>query len=163
MPSPTTISISNPHQSPAQAILFAGLICGVLDITAAFIVYGTFGLHPIPLLQGIAAGLLGTAHGHTGGLTTATLGLLCHFTIAYGAAIAYVLASRPLPILTRRPLLFGPLYGVAVYFFMQFAVIPFSATPRPTTSLKFTLIGCAIHILCVGTPIALVTARLAPR
>jgi hypothetical protein len=158
----TSVSIRNPRYAhgPGRAILFGGLLSGVLDITAALIVYGAFGLRPIPLLQGIAAGLLGS-RAHTGGLATAALGLLCHFTIAFGAAAAFVLASRALPILIRRPLIFGPLYGIAVYFFMQFAVLPLSAIAHRSTSLKFTLIGCTIHILCVGTPIALVAARLA--
>ena len=42
---------------------------GALDITAAFIVYGYFGLEPMRLLQGIAGGLLGPRT-FTGGLTT---------------------------------------------------------------------------------------------
>src|SRR6266704_1551324 len=35
------------------AVLWAGFACGVLDITAALIVYGYFGAKPVPLLQGI--------------------------------------------------------------------------------------------------------------
>jgi hypothetical protein len=42
-----------------RAILWAGLAAGVLDITAAFVVYGAFGARPMRILQGIAAGLLG--------------------------------------------------------------------------------------------------------
>jgi len=147
--------------APFRAILWAGLIAGTLDITAAFVVYGSMGLRPIRLLQGIAAGLLGTSS-FSGGLATAALGLLCHFFIAYGAAATYVAASRALAVLTRRPFVFGPLYGLAVYFFMQFVVHHSRATHRPS-SLQSTLIGCAIHIVCVGTPIALTTARLARR
>jgi len=41
------------------AIVWGGLVCGVLDITAALVVYGYFGLRPLRLLQGIAGGLLG--------------------------------------------------------------------------------------------------------
>ena len=41
------------------AIAWAGALCGTLDITAAIVVYGRFGARPMPLLQGIAAGLLG--------------------------------------------------------------------------------------------------------
>jgi len=55
------------------AILWGGLASGVLDITAAFVVYGRFGAKPIPLLQGIAGGLLGP-RAFAGGLTTAGLG-----------------------------------------------------------------------------------------
>ena len=54
---PTTLSVQKSKALPA--ILGAGLTCGVLDITAAFVVYGYFGLTPMPLFQGIAGGLLG--------------------------------------------------------------------------------------------------------
>jgi len=41
------------------AVLWAGFACGVLDITAALVVYGYFRAKPVRLLQGIASGLLG--------------------------------------------------------------------------------------------------------
>jgi hypothetical protein len=75
------------------AILWAGLTCGILDITAAIVVYGFFGLRPIRLLQGIAAGLLG-ARAFEGGLGAALLGLFCHFFIALCAAAVYFAGSR---------------------------------------------------------------------
>jgi hypothetical protein len=144
-----------PSSNTASAIFWAGLIAGAMDITAALVIYGAMGARPIPLLQGIAAGLLGS-RAFSGGLATAALGLLCHFVIAYGAAVTYVVASRLLVALARLPLLFGPLYGIAVYFFMQFIVHHSGAIHRPF-SWRMTVIGCAIHIVCVGSPIALVT------
>lgn len=147
--------------SPLRAILWGGVVSGACDITAAFVIYGLFGARPIPLLQGIAAGLLGS-RAFSGGLGTAALGLFCQFVIAYGAAAVYVAASRGLAFLARRPFLAGPLYGIAAYFFMQFVVHLSRAIHRPF-SLEFTLIGIAIHMVCVGTPIALATHRLAPR
>jgi len=143
------------------AIFWAGLIAGAMDITAAFLVYGAMGARPIPLLQGIASGLLGT-RAFSGGLATASLGLLCHFVIAYGAAATYIAASRFFPALGRLPLLFGPLYGIAVYFFMQWVVHHSAAAHRPF-SWEMTLIGCAIHIVCIGSPIALITRRFTPQ
>jgi hypothetical protein len=104
-----------------------GLTCGVLDITAAIVVYGfSFGAKPIPLLQGIASGLLGPKV-FSGGAATAFLGPLCHFVIAFGAGGVYVLASRAVPFLLERPVVSGVLYGVAVYFFMNYVVLPLSA------------------------------------
>ena len=142
-----------------KTVLKAGLLTGACDITAAFLVYGyTPGIHPIPLLQGIAAGLLGPAAGQ-GGLWTAALGLICHFFIALTWAAVYYAASRQLTVLTRRAALVGPAYGVFVYFFMQRVVVPLSRARHPAFSLKFMLIGCAIHIACVGLPIALTVAR----
>jgi uncharacterized membrane protein YagU involved in acid resistance len=158
----TRTTSPQPGRGALSALLWGGLVCGALDITAAFLVYGAFGLSPIPLLQGIAAGLLGH-EAFSGGLTTALLGLCCHFFIAFSAAGVYVIASRGLALLARRPLIAGPLYGIAVYFFMQLAVLPLSGAIKRPFSLEMTLIGVVIHIFCVGLPIALVTRRLAPR
>ena len=151
-----------PGRGALSAFLWGGLICGALDISAAFLVYGAFGLRPIPLLQGIAAGLLGH-EALNGGPMTALLGLFCHFFIAFSAAAVYVAASRGLAFLARRPAIAGPLYGIAVYFFMQLAVLPHSGAIKRPFSLEMTLIGVVIHIFCVGLPIALATRRFAPR
>ncbi|HUY94178.1 MAG TPA: hypothetical protein VMU71_02725 [Terracidiphilus sp.] len=160
MPS-TQTSASAAASRPAAAIFWAGLIAGAMDISAAILVYGAMGARPIPLLQGIAAGLLGM-RAFSGGLATAALGLLCHFAIAYGAAATYIAASRIVAALARRPFLFGPLYGIAVYFFMQWIVQHSRAIHRPF-SMQMTLVGCAIHIVCVGSPIALVNWRFTVR
>ena len=140
------------------ALLAAGVICGVMDITAAVVVYGRFGLKPMRLLQGIASGLLGQ-RAFSGGLSTALLGLLCHFVIAFGAAAAYLLASRILGFLTEHAVVSGVLYGVAVYFFMQQIVLPFSAAAKRPFSMQMMIIGVVIHIFCVGLPIALSIRR----
>lgn len=141
-----------------RAILYAGLVCGVLDITAALVVYGFFGAAPIPLLQGIAAGLLG-ARSFEGGIATAFLGLLLHFVIAFSAAAVYAIASRWLPFLRARAALSGVLYGIAVYFFMNRIVVPLSAAHHYPFSVRMMIIGVVIHIGCVGLPIAMVVRR----
>jgi hypothetical protein len=141
-----------------RAVLWAGFACGVLDITAAFIVYGFFGAKPVPLLQGIASGLLGPK-AFDGGLATALLGLLCHFVIAFGAATVYFVASRALRVLVDQAVVFGALYGVAVYFFMNRIVLPLSAVANRPFSMKFMIIGVVIHIFCVGLPISLSVRR----
>ena len=113
------------------------------------------------MLQGIASGLLGRA-AFNGGLATAFLGLLCHFTIAVSAAAVYFVASRLLPFLLQHAVVSGAAYGVAVYFFMQVVVIPLSAIGPQPLSLVAAIIGMAIHIPCVGLPIALTLRRHAP-
>jgi hypothetical protein len=153
----TEVSLGE-NPNALRAVLWAGFACGVLDITAALVVYGFFGLKPVPLLQGIASGLLGPK-AFDGGLATALLGLLCHFVIAFGAATVYFLASRPVPILIERAVVFGALYGVAVYFFMNRIVLPLSAVAKQPFSMKFMIIGVVIHIFCVGLPISLSVRR----
>jgi hypothetical protein len=140
------------------AIFWAGLVSGALDITAAFIVYGYFGLKPMRLLQGIAGGLLGP-RAFAGGLATALLGLLCHFVIAFSAAAVYFAMSRGLPFLLEHAIVAGFLYGVAVYFFMNRIVVRLSATTKYPFSLKMMIIGVVIHMFCVGLPIALMVRR----
>jgi hypothetical protein len=140
------------------ALLCAGFACGVMDITAALVVYGRFGLKPMRLLQGIASGLLGP-QAFTGGLATALLGFLCHFVIAFGAAAIYLLASRTLGFLIDHAVVSGILYGVAVYFFMNRIVVPLSAAAKRPFSLQMMIIGVVIHIFCVGLPIALSVRR----
>jgi hypothetical protein len=140
--------------NPTKAIVSAGTICGIMDITAALAVYGMMGAKPLRLLQGIAGGVLGP-HTYSGGIATALLGLALHFVIAFGAATVFFIASRGLRFLIDHAVLSGVLYGVAVYFFMQRVVIPLSKAARNPFSLKFMIIGIIIHIFCVGLPIAL--------
>jgi uncharacterized membrane protein YagU involved in acid resistance len=144
------------------AILWGGLICGMLDITAALVVYGFFGAKPIPLLQGIAAGLLGS-RSFSGGVSTAALGLLCHFFIAFSAAMVFFIVSRGLPFIVNHAIISGALYGVVVYFFMNRIVVPLSAARKFPFSFKMMVIGITIHIFCVGLPIALVARRYSLR
>jgi len=55
----STAALPLPRRSQGlPAIFWGGLCSDALDITAAFVVYGSFGPKPIPRLQGIAAGLL---------------------------------------------------------------------------------------------------------
>ncbi|HXJ11571.1 MAG TPA: hypothetical protein VNH19_04800 [Candidatus Limnocylindrales bacterium] len=138
----------------------AGMACGVLDIAAALVVYGSMGLKPMRLLQGIAAGVLGPKS-FQGGVATAVLGVALHFVIAFGAAAVYFAASRGMRVLVEQAALFGPLYGIAVYFFMNRIVVPLSGATKFPFSVKMMLIGVVIHIFCVGLPIALGIKRFA--
>ncbi len=146
------------NPSAMLAVIWGGFACGVLDITAALVVYGYLGLKPVPLLQGIASGLLG-AKAFQGGLATALLGLLCHFVIAFGAATVYFVASRAIRPLIQHAVVSGVLYGVAVYFFMNRIVLPLSAAAKRPFSMKLMIVGVIIHIFCVGLPISLSVRR----
>jgi hypothetical protein len=145
-----------------KGIVWGGLVCGALDITAAFVVYGMFGAKPIPILQGIAAGVLGPRSSE-GGYATAALGLFFQFVIAGGAAAVYYGIARVFPLVLQNALLAGIVYGPVVYFFMNRVVVPLSAARKFPFSLRMMLIGLAIHILCVGLPIAVAARRFAER
>jgi hypothetical protein len=151
------------------AILRAGLICGVMDITAAFIHARVgYGVTPPRLLRNVASALLG-AGAQQGGWPVAALGLGMHFCIALSAATVFGLLSCRWSLLTRRAVASGLVYGAVVYFVMNYAVLPLVAQFRslylPDTKPfvpHLNLIGLGIHLVCVGLPIALTIRRLAP-
>jgi len=141
-----------------QAILWAGLICGLLDGLSAVAITLLFGGKVTRTFQGVASGVSGPA-AFQGGISSALLGVALHFLIAFGAAATYYLASRYIPLLINRVLLAGVLYGIAVHLFMQFVVIPLSAIgPRPLVIRSFIAVLIA-HIVVVGPSIALTVRR----
>ncbi|HMH08495.1 MAG TPA: hypothetical protein VK579_17610, partial [Terriglobales bacterium] len=89
------------------------------------------------------------------------LGTALHFLIAFSAAAVYYGASRLLAFLTRRAVVWGFLYGIAVYMFMSWIVVPLSAFPKNKTPFSFTalVISLLTHMFCVGLPIALAVRR----
>jgi hypothetical protein len=147
----------------ARAIVWGGLLAGVGDIAFAFVVSGLRGVGPVRVLQSVAGGLLGRAAAE-GGLATAALGAVLHFFIAFVWAAVYWLASRKLKVLVRRPVVCGLLYGLAVYFFMYFVVLPLSAIYfKPSRELSSMLLNAAGHMLLVGLPIALAAGKFTNR
>jgi uncharacterized membrane protein YagU involved in acid resistance len=91
------------------------------------------------------------------------LGAALHFLIAFSAAGVFYGASRKLIFLRRRPVLSGVLYGIVVYFFMYWVVMPLSAYHKSPFSISATIIAVVTHIVCVGLPISLVVRRYTSR
>ena len=88
-----------------------------------FVVTTINGGTPVRVLHAIASGVLGR-DAYQGGVPAAALGLGLHFLIAIGAATVYLLASRQLPVLLRRPVICGLTFGLAVWVFMYYVVLP---------------------------------------
>lgn len=137
-----------------RGILLGTLAVGVLDALDAILFFGLRGVTPGRIFQGIASGLLGKAS-FSGGPATVTLGVAIHFFIAFSIASVYALASRRWPALTRRPVVFGIPYGLAVYAVMNLIVIPLSAINPPPPSVPRLVNGLLIHMFGVGIPSAL--------
>ena len=159
-----------------KAILYGGLAVGVLDGMAAVILTLINGRNPGRMFQGIASGLIGRAS-LEGGSATVLLGVSLHVLIAFIWATIYYGASLRLPTLIRRPAIWGPIYGVVVYFAMQIIVLPLSAIrlypegapPEGVRLSPFSFTGnlqgmlrqIIVHIICVGLPIAFFAWRSA--
>jgi hypothetical protein len=153
-----TVLAPKPALTNVEAISWGGLIAGVLDAIDGVIAYGTLGLSPIQVLQYIASGALGKS-AFQGGLATAALGAGFHFITAWVAAAVFVLASRRLEILKTHAVLAGLIYGAAVYFFMNYLVLPLSAVAPAIFQLGLFLNGVIGHAVFVGLPIALFARR----
>jgi hypothetical protein len=96
-----------------------------------------------------------------GGLATAALGAFFHFLIATTAAAVFYLASRKLKLLVKHAILSGLLYGVAVYVFMSYVVLPLSAyhTKIELPPMSNLVTGIAVHMFMVGLPISLMVRK----
>jgi hypothetical protein len=138
-----------------HGVLAGGGIAATLDIVYAIIRNGQHGRTPLWVLQSVASGWLGAgafASGVPGGL----LGLASHYGILFAAAAVYLAASGRVPILRSRTVLSGAVFGVLVYLFMNFVVLPLSAFPFTLSYPAARLLeGFVSHALLVGIPIAL--------
>jgi hypothetical protein len=147
-------------RNPALAILGGGLVAGAADIVAASLIWH------IPLdvtFRSVASGWLGRAAG-TSGTQGVVIGAASHFFITIVCAAIYVLAARRLPVLVRRPLLCGAVFGLIIYGVMTYVVVPLSAIgPRPSPPVDLTLLLAILANVMVGLIIALFAARFARR
>ncbi|MDG2521452.1 hypothetical protein P7B02_07850 [Caulobacter segnis] len=147
---------------PVAAMFVGGLTSGALDITCAFLSWAPRGVTPARILKGIAAGLLGKG-AMGGGIAMAALGLFLHFAIAMAAAVVFVLvATRVLPQLLERPLIWGPLFGLGMFGVMNAVVLPLNANPpqRPPEP-AYVVLGLFVHAFAFGLPIGLAAWRFA--
>ncbi|RHW18077.1 hypothetical protein D1610_06165 [Sphingomonas gilva] len=142
----------------ARTILLATLVAGTLDILAAIIQGLTNGAAPAAVLRSVAAGPLGDG-ALAGGAGMAAAGLLIHFAIMAVIVAVFVLAAERIPALVRRPLFWGPLYGLAVWAVMYLIVLPLRWPGSfPLTDPARIAWAIAFHTLLVGLPIALIAA-----
>ena len=138
-----------------RAVALGGGIAASLDIIYACVRQAGYGRPPTWTLQSVASGWLGKP-AFESGVGGALLGLASHYAILFVAAFIYLQASARLPMLRSNAIACGALFGVLVYLFMNFAVVPLSAFPFKLSYPFMTLVeGFASHALFVGIPIAL--------
>jgi hypothetical protein len=157
-----TSNTSNSFPNAVKTILLGGLIAGTLDMTAACVqAWLRARTSPVRVAQFIASGAIGP-QSFSGGTATALLGLAFHYLIATTATAVFYLASRRLRFLVQWPVPMGLLYGLLVYLFMNFVVLPLSAiTQRAVPTLSSRAIAALIIMFCVGLPIALIVRGFA--
>ncbi|MEJ7601519.1 MAG: hypothetical protein WKG01_26680 [Kofleriaceae bacterium] len=146
-----------------RASLVAGSLVAVLDLAGAMVLAARHGRTPIQVLHAVASGILRN-DAYAGGMTTALVGLAIHTGIALTVATLFMLVASRVRMLTRRPWLWGPLYGLGVWGVMYFVVLPlrWPANFPPTDPEAIAgQLGC--HVFLVGLPIAIVASRMLRR
>lgn len=139
-----------------KAILFAGLIAGTLDITAAVLVSGA---SLCTVLHYIASGAFGRETAFSGGLLMAFVGLIFHYLIAYCWTTLYFLVYPKMPILSRSRIVSALAYGVVVWTVMNLVVVPLSAIPARPFNPTNALINCVVLMLAIGVPVSFLAHR----
>lgn len=150
--------------SPIKWVLAGGLAAGALDITDAFIVFSLKGIKFMSITQAITAGLIGPA-AFKGGVVTFLEGLALHFAMAVVMALVFYAIVRAVPILAKNLVITGLVYGLGLFFVMNYLVVPNSQFQHgkfpefPPTLDLMTLNALFCHIILVGLTIALFTRK----
>jgi len=148
-----------PMKKPSFYVVLGGIVAGTFDITYACTFWWLKrGVLPTRVFQSVASGLLGDAS-FTGGWPTALLGLALHYFIATSMAVTYYLFARRWSELWERPLLFGPLYGVLLYWIMNYIVLPLSAARPGSKDALWITVSVVVHAFLIGTPCAIFARR----
>jgi hypothetical protein len=147
---------------PLLAVLVGGGVAATLDIVYAILRQMGFGRSPLWTLQSVASGWLGEG-AFTSGALGGVIGLVSHYGILFVAAALYLVVSQRVRVLQTHALACGALFGVLVYLFMNFVVLPLSAFPYPLKYPPLRLLeGFASHAFFVGVPIAFAIRKFAP-
>ena len=136
----------------------AGLLTGLVDGLFSSILSVAFYHSTVTrLFQGVASTVLG-ASAFDGGTSTAALGLLMHFGVAFGWSAVFLMVlmrSRWVRLLIASPsgvVKTASLYGLLIWMVMSLVVIPSLVHRPPTINIRWwiQLIG---HMPFVGLPI----------
>lgn len=144
--------------------LTAGLVAGILDITAACIhAYLRNGTTPEQILRGIAGGAFGKEAAANGNMMI-LWGLLFHFLIAISFTFFFFLLAKMAPSLVAYPIIIAIIYGAFVWAFMRYVVLNYISTIKITPivgqeKIINTIIGAVILMICIGLPDALLAKR----
>ena len=148
--------------SAFHSIILGWLSVGILDAIAASVNAIVRGGSPTRVWQYVASSLLGPAS-FDRGAKSVVIGLIIHFTVALGVALGFYLLARLFPFVIRHGVVSGIVYGIAVYFAMQYVFVPLTLVKQGGPSLSAFVTGILIHIFFVGLPPALITRKFARR
>lgn len=145
----------------------AGLLTGITDgLFASILSVAFYNSTVTRLFQGVASTLLGP-EAIDGGISTALVGVLMHFGVAFGWSAVFLFLVLRSPWIRRvlssphGVLKVAAVYGPFIWLVMSLVVIPVLLQRPPTINIRWwiQLIG---HIPFVGVPIVASIGRPGP-
>lgn len=157
-----TSSRSQSGAGAARAVVFGGLVVGVLDGLDAVIFFGARGVTAARIFQHIASAVLGKA-AFSGGAATVALGVALHFAVAFCIVAAFVVLAAMVPWFRAHWVAGGMVFGLLAYGGMNYAVLPLTrvAAAGGVPPWPVLLNGLLAHVFLVGLPAAWVLRRQA--
>lgn len=154
MPPSSPIEISK-KGNLFKTILWAGLLVGSLDITAAFIQTLLYGRNPVGVLNFIASGVFGK-EALDGGASFAFYGLVFHFCIAMGWTIIFFWIYPRMKFLSKNKIITGVGYGFFVWLMMNRIVLPLSNVPHFPFRFTSAIIASLVLMAAIGLPLSFI-------
>jgi hypothetical protein len=153
--SPTLHSGARDRARLLPWLLLGGYTVATLDMLSAMAYWAPHGVPASRVLQSIAAWFLGPA-AFSGGIATAALGAFIYGHLMWGVVALYHAIARRHPVLLRRPILCGAIYGAIAYFGI-FAGLASLLTGKPASlgDPAWILTCLMVFMTLVGIPCAL--------
>jgi hypothetical protein len=139
----------------ARAALLGGAVAGAIDIGAACLINA----RSVPFILHVVAGGLLAERSFQGGMPTAILGLVLQLAMGILIAAIYVAAAQLLPTLNRRWITWGLIYGVVIFFVMNYVVVPLSAWHRMPHLSAQQFVANLAAMLLFGLIVAFFSSR----
>ncbi|MBW8824503.1 MAG: hypothetical protein JF567_09865 [Xanthomonadales bacterium] len=124
----------SPENSKAAGMLshavIGGIVLGCVDILFAWLFWRSKGVTVTDVFQSIARGVYGKQAAVLGN-TSVAVGAACHFFIAVCMVLAWIEFVSFKPAFNRHWVAWGALYGLLLYVFMNFVVLPITPVGWP--------------------------------
>jgi hypothetical protein len=143
-----------------RAVLIGAAVSGTLDLLSAFAFSAVNAVGPVRVLKSVAAGPFGEPVRQAEGVLIPLAGLIVHYALMTVMVGIFVFAALRLRFILARPLLWGLLYGLAIYLVMYWIVLPLRwPAIFPRTGLWDVGNALFSHLICVGLPMGFVVSR----
>ncbi|MBS0217139.1 MAG: hypothetical protein JSR63_03040 [Proteobacteria bacterium] len=131
----------------ARYAIVGGIVLGCVDILFAWLFWRGQGLTIPGVFQSVARGIYGKQAASLGN-TSVAVGVFCHFSIAIGMVCAWIVFVSRKPAFNRHWIPWGALYGLLLYLFMNFVLLPMTPVGWPKFANP-TWIGASVgmHLL----------------